>query len=230
VPANRKRKPPAEPAASKAPLGEKAYESILEMLFDRRIPAGAFVSQSDLVALVGVPLAPTRDALKVLEVEGIVTIHPGSGIQFVKPGFELTRSTYQYRGILERAAIAVYAEVADEAELAELERRHLAVVAEIERDGLAGDTRRRIEALETALHSAIIASLDNPLIDTSYRRIHNYLKLIRLERRTSPSMALKSLREHLQVISACRAHDPEAAVAALSAHFDAALKRALGLY
>ena len=43
-------------------------------------------------------------------------------------------------------------------------------------------------------------------------------------------MALKSLREHLQVISACKARDPAAAVAALSDHFDAALKRALGLY
>ncbi len=225
-----KRKPPAEPAASKAPLGEKAYESILEMLFDRRIPAGAFVSQNELVALVGVPLAPLRDALKVLEVEGIVTIHPGSGIQFVKPGFELTRSTYQYRGILERAAVSVYAEVADEAELAELQRRHDALVAQIERDGLAEGTRTQIEALETALHTAIVASLDNPLIDTSYRRIRNYLRLIRLERRTSPSMALKSLREHLQVISACKARDPQAAVTALSEHFDAALKRALGLY
>ena len=49
----------------------------------------------------GEQLAPVRDALKILETEGIVTIHPRSGIQFVKPGLELTRSTYQFRGILD---------------------------------------------------------------------------------------------------------------------------------
>ena len=230
MPAARTQNTPAAARVTKSRLSEKAYERILEMLFDRQIPAGAFVSQNQLVALVGIPIAPLRDALKVLEVEGILTVYPGSGIQFVKPGFELTRSTYQYRGILERAAISVYAEVADESELAELERRHLAVIAEVERHGLADQTRAEIDALETALHSAIIGSLDNPLIETSYKRIRKYLRLIRLERRTSSAMALKSLHEHMRVISACKARDPEVAAAALRAHFDAALQRALGLY
>ena len=97
-------------------LGDLAYTQILETLFERKIPAGAFLSQSDLVKMLRVPIAPLRDALKLLEAEGIVVIHPRSGIQFVKPGLELTRSTYQYRSILERAAAATYAQIADEAE------------------------------------------------------------------------------------------------------------------
>ena len=78
-------------------------------------------------------MAPLRDALRVLEAEGILTIHPRSGIQFVKPGLELTRSTYQFRGILERAAVRVYAETADEDELQKIEKRHLDLAALIER-------------------------------------------------------------------------------------------------
>ena len=230
MPATRKKNVSAGVPPEKSRLGDRAYERILEMLFDQQIPAGAFVSQSQLVALVGIPIAPLRDALKVLEVEGIVTIHPRSGIQFVKPGFELTRSTYQYRSILERAAISVYAELADDSELAELEQRHLAVIAEVERDGLVDHARVEIDALETALHTAIIRSLDNPLIVTSYKRIRSYLRLIRLERKVSPAMALKSLHEHVRIIAACKEHDPEAAAAALRAHFDAALQRVLGLY
>ena len=81
-------------------------------LFERRLPAGAFVSQSELVELTGVPVAPLRDALRVLEAEGMLTIHPRPGIQFVKPGLELTRSTYQFRGIIERPRSRVYAETA----------------------------------------------------------------------------------------------------------------------
>ena len=47
--------------------------------------------------------ADALGALRVLEAEGILTSHPRSGIQFVKPGLELTRSTYQFRGITHRA-------------------------------------------------------------------------------------------------------------------------------
>lgn len=211
-------------------LSDLAYTRILETLFDRKIPAGAFVSQNDLVKLLGIPVAPLRDALKVLETEGVVTIHPRSGIQFVKPGLELTRSTYQYRGILERAAVAVYAETADEAELEEIEQRHRAVIATVERDGLDDASKDEIEALEQKLHNAIIGSLANPLIETSYKRMHNYLRLVRLDRRVTAPLALRSLREHMEIIMACKQRDPDKAVAALSAHFTAALQRHMGLF
>ena len=78
----------------------------LELLFDRRLPAGAFVSQSELVRLTGIPVAPLRDALRVLEAEGVLSIQPRSGIHFVKPGLELTKSTYQFRTIIERPPCA----------------------------------------------------------------------------------------------------------------------------
>ena len=161
---------------------------------------------------------------------GVVTIHPRSGIQFVKPGLELTRSTYQFRGIIERAAVAVFAETADDAELAEIERRHLAAIAELEQDGLTEHVRQEFADLEVVLHNAIVGSLNNPLIDTSYKRMHNYLKLVRLDRRLTVPLAQRSLREHMEIILACKARDPERAVAALSAHFNAALQRHMGMF
>ncbi len=107
-----------------------------EILYDRKLPAGAFVSQAQLVELTGVPVGPLRDALKALEAEGVLTIHPHTGIQFIKPGLELTRSTYQFRGIIEAAAVAVYAETASESEIREIKARHRKAVATLERDGL----------------------------------------------------------------------------------------------
>ena len=211
-------------------LCDIGYTRILEILFDRRIPAGAFVSQNDLVQLTGVPVGPLRDALRVLETEGVLTIHPRTGIQFVKPGLELTRSTYQFRGIIEGAAVAVYAETADEAEIAAIAGRHVALMANIERTGLTPEVLAEIEALEQLLHNSIIACLSNPLIETSYKRMHNYLRLVRLDRKFTAPLALRSLREHIAIIEACRQRDPKAAVAALQAHFTFALQRHMGLY
>lgn len=211
-------------------LSDLAYTRILQTLFERKIPAGAFVSQSDLVKLLGIPVAPLRDALRILETEGVLTIHPRSGIQFVKPGLELTRSTYQFRGIIEKAAVAVFAETADEDELAEIERRHVEVTRVIETDGLIDAARAELEVLEEVLHNSIIASLSNPLIETTYKRMHNYLRLVRLDRKLTVPLALRSLREHMEIILACKARDPEKASAALTAHFTAALQRHMGMF
>ena len=210
-------------------LSDRAYERILELLFDRSLPAGAFVSQNQLVELTGVPVGPLRDALRILEAEGILAIQPRTGIQFVKPGLELTKSTYQFRTILERAAVRIFAEVADDTALAALRKSHTALQRRIESTGLDSAALVDLEALEGQLHNSVIGILDNPLIDTSYRRIHNYLRLVRLERKLTVQRAQHSLREHLAIIEACAARDPDAAEAALLAHFTAALGRHMGL-
>jgi DNA-binding GntR family transcriptional regulator len=209
---------------------DTAYVRILELLFDRRLPAGAFVSQNELVRLTGVPVAPLRDALRVLEAEGVLTIQPRSGIQFVKPGLELTKSTYQFRTIIERAAVRVFAETADDERLAALKQSHEAVLERIRKSGLNENVLAELEGLEGELHNSVIGSLRNPLIDRSYRRMHNYLRLVRLDRTLTVPLALRSTREHIAIIDACRARDPNAAEAALLAHFTAALQRHMGLF
>lgn len=211
-------------------LSDVAYTRIMEVLFEQRLPAGAFVSQNALVELTGVPVGPLRDALRVLEADGIVTIHPRAGIEFVKPGLELTRATYQFRSIIEASAVAVYAETADEIEMKATERRHLQAVDAIAGAGLTPQLRDELEALEELLHFSIVATLGNPLVDTSYRRIHNYLRILRLDRKITEPLALRSLREHLAIIEACRRRSAVDAQAALQTHFANAMQRNMGLY
>ena len=211
-------------------LSDLAYTRLLESLFDRRLPAGAFVSQNDLVKLLGIPVAPLRDALRTLEVEGILTIHPRSGIQFVKPGLELTKSTYQFRTIIERAAVRTFAELGDEDLIREIGDRHRALATQIEATGLTPEAMEEIEVLESLLHNSIIDILRNPLIDTSYRRMHTYLRLVRLDRKMTVPLAQRSIKEHLDIIDACATRDPDRAEAALVAHFHAALQRHMGMF
>lgn len=220
----------AEQAGSGRSLSNLAYARILEVLFDRKLPSGSFVSQGELVELTGVPVGPLRDALRVLDAEGIVTIHPRTGIQFVKPGLELTRSTYQFRSIIESAAVAVFAETASDEEIEELALQHREIADRVRRDGLDDALVVELEALEGVLHGSIIASLNNGLIDSSYKRIHNYIRILRLDRRLTPPLVLHTLREHMRIVEACRKRNAAEAVAALQAHFDAALQRNLGLY
>lgn len=216
-------KPPNAPR-----LSEIAYERILEGLFDRRVPVGAFLSQAELSALVDIPIAPLRDALRMLEAEGVLTIHPRSGIQFVRPGLELTRVTYQFRSIIERAAVRVFAEQAEEQLLADLTARHQALIQRIEAQGLMPGDLPEVDALEQLIHSSVVGIMQNPLIDISYRRMMNYLRLLRLDRKFTSPIILRTLREHLDILTACARRDADAAEAALQAHLHAAIQRNIG--
>ncbi|MBN9434693.1 MAG: GntR family transcriptional regulator [Bosea sp.] len=219
-----------EREAATLSLSEIAYQRILEMLFERRLPAGAFVSQNDLVAIVGVPVAPLRDALRVLQTEGLLTIHPRSGIRFLKPDFEFARHTYQFRQVLERPAVRLFAELATTERMQSIRARHEAAIALLEATGFTPEVAAEAVALDALLHFEIIAALGNPLIESTYRRVHNYLQLIRLDRTLSAPIVLRTLREHLDLLDACLARDADRAEASLQAHFTQALQRTMGIF
>jgi DNA-binding GntR family transcriptional regulator len=87
-----------------------------------------------------------------------------------------------------------------------------------------------MEVLESLLHNSVIEILRNPLIDTSYKRMHTYLRLVRLDRKMTVPLAQRSIKEHLEITDACEARDPDRAEVALVAHFHAALQRHLGMF
>lgn len=211
-------------------LSDVAYTRILEALFDRRLPVGAFVSQNDLVQLIDVPVGPLRDALRVLEAEGILTIHPRSGIQITKPGAELTKSTYQLRMIIERAAVRAFTETATDEEIATIRRRHIEMSMTLETNGITPAILAELEELENMLHGSIIVALRNPLAENAYMRMRTYLQLVRLDRRMTVPLAQRTMREHLEVVAGLEERNADAAEAALTAHFTTALQRHLGMF
>lgn len=210
-------------------LGEQAYNEVLQGLFDRRIPAGSFISQGELARQFDLPLQPLRDALRVLETEGILKIHPRSGIEFLKADLELARCTYQFRAIIERFAIRTYTETADTADIVEQIEAHRDLLQRLEAEGASEAVQARVEELEFEFHRSIIAALRNPMIETTARRLRNHVALVKLDVTATAPRVMRTIQEHIAVLNACLARDPVAAEAALSQHFQSALQRILGM-
>ena len=215
-------------------MSDLAYRAILEALFERRVRAGAFVSQNELVKLLDIPIQPLRDALRVLQSEGVLTIHARTGIQFLNPDLELARSTYQFRSIIERAAAQRFAETGDAATINAMLEAHVELMATVEGEasaqgGMSTTSRSRLEKLDEQLHAKLIQSLRNPLVETTARRLKNYVTLIRLDRLITAPLALRTIKEHIEILEACKDRDGQRAEAALSVHFQAALHRILGM-
>lgn len=209
-------------------LSDLAYERILEALFDSRLPMGARLNQGDLIKITGIPVGPVRDALKLLETDGIVTVHPRSGIEVIRPSTDLVRSTFQFRAMIERPAMRVYAMTTPEAVLRELDKRHADMVATLESADPNANVSSQLDSLEDAFHLPIVAALGNELVDASYRRLRLMAQIIKVKSTIFPRAAAVSIKEHRTVLEACLQRNADAAENALAQHLTSAMNRNLG--
>lgn len=210
-------------------LSDLAYERILEAVFERRVPMGGRLNQTALVELTGIPVGPVRDALKMLEADGVVKVHPRSGIEMIRPSAELVRSTFQFRIIIEGPAVRHFALIGDEERIRAILEQHRSARERIASLPPGTDVADDISGLEIALHIPVVASLDNELVDASYRRLQLMARIVKLRTSVFVQPAAVSIREHEAVLEAALNRDPDAAEAAMLRHLGNAMNRNLGL-
>jgi DNA-binding GntR family transcriptional regulator len=212
-------------------LSQIAYARFKDGLLSGRIRAGATLSQSGLCELLDVPVGPLREAVQVLEFEGLLTVMPRSGIRIAKPDLAAIRDAFQLRRLLEREAASHFAAHARADILDQQQAAHLALLAET--DAAADDAAlwARARAVDLDLHRTLIRSLRNPLITSTFERVQAQISLVRLdmEYELSATLIRRTMKEHLDVIAALRGGDPEAAMAAMEIHLTQAMHRHMWL-
>jgi len=221
-----------KPVRAKSLMREVAYERFKSELFKRNLAPGQFVSQVELCALLDVPLGPTREALKRLEAENLVRLIPQRGIQIADIGVTLIHEAFEFRTILEIAAIRRFVQSADDATIAELDRTTKEVRGKMA--GMAGRSDVDTKLLDAALqidwhmHNLIVEAMGNRILMTAHQQNFDKIKMIRLHGR-SPRYLPLALDEHMAVIAALKKRDADKAAAALASHLQRAEHRALGL-
>jgi DNA-binding GntR family transcriptional regulator len=224
---------PADPqAAPKRPLklSQLAYIRFKENLFSRRIPVGATLTQSELVALLDVPVGALREALQLLESQGLLTMLPRSGIRIIKPDMTLMKDSFQLRRILECEGVRKYAERASAEELARWDTAHRDTIAQAQSGMAEAALLDHAREVDQGFHKALIGALRNPQIEEVYARANERILLVRLDNlyMLSTVAVIQTMQEHLAVLDALRAHDIAAAIAAVENHLARALHRAMG--
>jgi DNA-binding GntR family transcriptional regulator len=210
-------------------LREQAYERFTQQLMAARIRPGQFLSQRELVAVIGMPLGAVRELILRLEADRLIETLPQRGMQVASVDLKLVRNVFQLWMILARAAAAQLVQVASDAEIDDLAEAHA---------GLIARARRRIDArlvdeakrLEWRLHDGLIAALGNEIVTDIYRVNRIKVELIRAERgRPAEEAVLLSLQQCRPLIEALKARDSARAVAAVEAQIEVLLRTALAL-
>lgn len=95
------------PASALKPktVGDQITASIRSAIIDGTLPPGEVLRQDELAARFGFSRMPIRDALRQLEAEGLVSIHPTKGAQVARLDAAELREIFGMRVILETGAL-----------------------------------------------------------------------------------------------------------------------------
>ena len=199
------------PLAPRA-LYQEVAERLREQIFARALEPGSRIDEQRLVAELGISRTPLREALKVLAVEGLVTMKVRRGAYVTEMSERDVTDIYHLLGLLESDAAAAVARQASDAQLAELDALH----AELE--GALGD-RERFFRLNEAFHLRILAIADNRWRGQIVADLRKVMKLNRHHSLFRQGRLEESLAEHRALMASLRHRDAATAAALSQAHF-----------
>lgn len=206
------------------PLREQAYTALRDMLVTLEIPPGSPINEEQITRQLGLGRTPVRQALRRLETERLVVIHPRRGTFATDLHLTDLSQIAEIRVHLEaRAAYwaAQRATPADQRSLREL-------LTEIDRT--SGDDATTLMHLDSRMHRTIYQCAHNEYLETTLTEYHNLMARIWYLFAPRLPEASQLMEEHGPLVEAILAgeHDQAHELAARHvAGFEAAVKAVL---
>lgn len=209
-----------------------AIPSVVDVVVDELkalILAGTFepgerLIEERLCERFGVSRPPLREALRVLQREGLVSSQPRRGYIVIPLSNNDVREIYSLRGALERLAAELAIPVADEHALSPLEDALDAM-----RAAASDEDEPTMLAANVAFHSAFVALADHSRLQQTYESLRSQLQLCMAQnlrfRQHRTGDPWDVVRRHESLLERIRAGDAQAVVAELAEHGDRSFLR-----
>jgi DNA-binding GntR family transcriptional regulator len=200
---------------------EFAYQELRRRIVDAKLAPGTRLLLRPLAEELGLSVMPVRDALRMLEADGLVTLESHRGATVTEIPREEVLQIIGMRMWLEILAVREAVPLHTPASLKRVEKS----LADAERAMDAGNARAYTRA-NRALHEALEAPAPEPireLVRDLWERLWQTRRTTALFE-TLPERISGAQREHREVVEAVRAGDAEAAGAAMERHRESTLE------
>lgn len=206
--------PPVKPITRQKSLMEVTAERIRDAIIEGELTLGSKVSEQKLADLLGISRSPVREALALLQIEGLIRVLPKRGSFVFTPDEKTVDDLCDHRAILETACLDFA-----------IRRNH---------DRLMAGLRRGMESMEHAIrrddsiayakgditfHRAIVDASDNGSITQVYTRTIGPLMAVRTNLFAVEHAHLqRSMSNHADLTQACADRDIARAQAIATEH------------
>ena len=175
---------------------QKLHEDILSGIYKK----DDMRKEGSIGEKLGVSRTPVREALRQLELEGLVKIVPNKGAYVIGISTKDIRDIYEMRASLEGLCARWVTKNADEEGINRLEE-----IVELAEFHCEKKKYSKVVGLDNEFHELMYILADSKMLYRTLSDFHHYLEVIRKKTLSSDERVSKSVQEHRDIIEAIKA-------------------------
>ena len=197
------------------PLRETVFLTLRKAILTGKLAPGERLTEIRLGNLLGTSRTPIREAIRKLELEGLVTIIPGSGARVAQITEEELQEVMEIRVALDALCARLASRRITEEDKAKLRSSNVAF-----KEAIAKGDQIAITEADVDFHDVIIAAAKNSKLSSILERLADNLYRYRFEYIRDDQRYDRLVREHDILLQAILGGDEEKAAQAAMRHVE----------
>lgn len=197
------------------PLRDVVFNTLRQAILTGELKPGERLMEIHLANRLGVSRTPIREAIRKLELEGLVTMIPRRGAEVA----EITEKSLQDVLEVRRALDALSVELACE-RISQEDLQQLEVACKNFEDAIAGKDLKKIAHADVALHDIIVKATGNARLVQMVNNLSEQMYRYRFEYIKDESKHQRLIEEHRIIFESLKKKDKETASRTAKLHID----------
>ena len=195
------------------PLRDVVFHTLREAILKGELKPGERLMELQLASKLGVSRTPIREAIRMLEQEGLAVTIPRKGAEVAKMTEKDMEDVLQIRDALDELAASIACEQITTEELEELKR----TMREFEEYTKTADLKRIAEA-DVRFHDIIYKATRNPKLENMLNNLREQMYRYRVEYLKDEKNYPVLVREHSEIVEGLSKKNKEKLTAAMHEH------------
>ena len=179
------------------PLREIVFETLRDAIINQTLEPGERLMEIQLAEEMGVSRTPVREAIRKLELEGLVIMVPRKGAYVAGISVKDIHEVFEVRACLEGLAASLAAQRMTPEELDEMEKSLFIEAGETE-----GNNLRSIVEIDTSFHDLLYKAARNEKLLQMVNNLQEQLQRFRSASLARPGRSKTALDEHRKILAA----------------------------
>lgn len=207
---------PKNNSADNLPLRDYVFNKLRSAILRDQLPAGTRLVELELSKELGVSRTPVREAVRMLQEEGLVVITPRKGAQVSRITSKDMQEVLEIRASLENLAVELACGRITPDELAALRECCESFSQAVRSDADISEIAEK----DVAFHDVILRASHNARLIQLLDNFHEQMYRYRLEHIKDIASRQELVREHEEILDAISGRDQDRAIHLMSAHIE----------
>ena len=195
------------------PLRDVVFHTLREAILKGELKPGERLMELQLASKLGVSRTPIREAIRMLELEGLAVTIPRKGAEVAKMTEKDMEDVLQIRKALDELAVGLACDNMTEEELKQL----YTALKNFEESTRTGDVKKIAQA-DVEFHDTIYQAADNPKLVNMLNNLREQMYRYRVEYLKNDSIYPRLIEEHEKIYEGLKRKDKETVVKIVSYH------------